>query len=165
MGVSGCGKSTIGLAVAKQLDLDFVDGDTLHPPHNIAKMARGEPLDDHDRAPWLEQVGGRLAEPGVLVACSSLKRAYRDLIRAKAGGPVTFLFLAGGRETLLARMSVRPGHFMPASLLDSQLATLEPPGAGEDVVTASIEDGPAQIVERFVEAVARRNARTRQHRR
>ncbi|TRY20293.1 gluconokinase [Tessaracoccus rhinocerotis] len=129
MGVSGSGKTTVGELIANDLGGDFVDGDALHPAANIAKMSRGIPLDDDDRGPWLQEVGARLelarAEGRTLVlGCSALKRSYRDVIRA--GAPETvFVHLHGSRDLLWERMQVRPGHFMPASLLDSQLATLE----------------------------------------
>jgi gluconokinase len=157
MGVSGCGKSLIGNAFAEAVGAIFVDGDGLHPPANIAKMSRGEPLNDIDRAPWLDKVGEALAAGGTVVACSALKRRYRDQIRAVAGAPVTFLFLRGKRETLLHRMASRPGHFMPPSLLDSQLATLEPPAEDERYLVADIEQTPAAIVACF-QAGIRENA-------
>ncbi len=149
MGVSGCGKSLIGQTLATAMGLRFIDGDSLHPPANIAKMRRGEPLTDADRAPWLDSVGDTVRADGTVVACSALKRAYRDQIRARAGAPVTFLYLRGQRATLLARMSTRPGHFMPPALLDSQLATLEPPAPDEAHLTADIEAAPAAIVTLF----------------
>ncbi|MBC7476462.1 MAG: gluconokinase [Pseudorhodobacter sp.] len=153
MGVSGCGKSRIGTDFAKAIGAQFVDGDTLHPEANIAKMSRGEPLDDSDRAPWLDRVGQVLQAEATVVACSALKRSYRDRIRAMAGAPVVFLYLRGQRETLLQRMATRPGHFMPVSLLDSQLATLEPPGHDEPHLVADIEARPAAIVRQFKAAV------------
>ncbi|MFT7058338.1 MAG: carbohydrate kinase (thermoresistant glucokinase family) [Pseudorhodobacter sp.] len=149
MGVSGCGKSHIGQAFAAAIGANFFDGDDLHPQANIDKMSRGVPLDDADREPWLDKVGQVVAVPGTVVACSSLKRKYRDQIRAIAAAPVTFLYLQGSRETLLARMSSRPGHFMPATLLDSQLATLEPPTPDERHLTADIDLSPEQIVAIF----------------
>lgn len=157
MGVSGCGKSTIGAAVARRMGLEFIDGDALHPDQNIAKMAQGIPLDDADRGPWLDRVGDAL-QPGVIIACSALRRSYRDRIRdrirGRGAGPVTFLFLRGRRETLIRRMSHRDGHFMPAALLDSQIATLEPPGADERVVAADIEDDPQDIVDGLIAGIA-----------
>lgn len=150
MGVSGCGKSRIGQAIATALGARFVDGDGLHPPANIDKMSRGQALQDADRAPWLTQVGRVLRHPDRVVACSALKRKYRDQIRAEAGAEVTFLYLRGQRDTLLARMAGRPGHFMPPALLDSQLATLEPPTADERHLVADIEHSPEEIVAAFV---------------
>ena len=128
MGVSGAGKSTVGIALAGLLGVGFVDADALHPPANVAKMAAGTPLTDADRWPWLDRVGAALAdarETGLVVACSALKRAYRDRIRVVAPA-VQFAHLTVPRSTLDARVAERPGHFMPASLLDSQLETLEP---------------------------------------
>jgi gluconokinase len=150
MGVSGCGKSLIGQAFATAIGAHFIDGDSLHPQSNIAKMSRGAPLNDTDRAPWLNAVGETLATPGTVIACSALKRVYRDRIRAKAGAPVTFLFLRGTRDILMNRMTSRPGHFMPASLLESQLATLEPPTADEVHLVADIDQTPEQIVTAFL---------------
>ncbi|MEX0971036.1 MAG: gluconokinase [Paracoccaceae bacterium] len=138
MGVSGCGKSTFGQALARALGLAFCDGDDLHPAENIAKMAAGLPLSDADRAPWLAQVGLHLAgDGGRVIACSALKRAYRNTIRSHAPGAV-FVHLHGAHDILAARMSVRPGHFMPAALLDSQLATLEPPAPDEHAIQVDI---------------------------
>lgn len=139
MGVSGSGKTTIGALVAHELGLPFVDGDSLHPVANIAKMAAGTPLNDDDRAPWLQIVGKELASSanGLVVACSALKRNYRDAIRAQAPGAV-FLHLDGSREVLGARLEGRSGHFMPTTLLDSQLATLEPLAEDESAVVMNI---------------------------
>lgn len=132
MGVSGCGKTTLGKALAARLGAGFVDADDLHPPANRAKMARGEALTDGDRAPWLDLVAGVLRNRApVVVACSALRRAYRD--RLREAGEVRFLHLAAPREVIAARLAARQGHFMPASLLDSQYATLEPPGPDEAV--------------------------------
>lgn len=149
MGVSGCGKSHIGQAFAAAIGARFVDGDNLHPQANIEKMSRGEPLNDHDRAPWLDKIGAALVAAGTVVACSALKRQYRDQIRAVSGAPVIFLYLRGTRETLLNRMSSRPGHFMPPQLLDTQLATLEPPADDELYLVANIEHTPAEIIAIF----------------
>lgn len=139
MGVAGCGKSSVGAALAPVLNAVYLDGDDLHPPENIAKMAAGIPLDDADRAPWLRLCGAQFASaPRLILGCSALKRAYRDMIREAAGAPVRFVHLAGSRELIAARMSSRPGHFMPPALLDSQFAALEPPGADEGAVTVDI---------------------------
>ena len=147
MGVSGSGKTTVGERLAAQLGVPFVDGDALHPPANVAKMASGVPLTDDDRAPWLRIVGQAVAgttPEGVVVACSALKRSYRDLIRAEAPGTL-FAELDGTRELLAARMSARPGHFMPVSLLDSQLATLEPLQQDEDGLRLDVGGSPDQL--------------------
>ena len=139
MGVSGCGKSTVGAALASQLGAEFIDGDALHPAENIARMSRGEPLTDEDRWPWLTQVAQALQGEGPrIVGCSALKRVYRDHIRQEAGGPV-IVHLAGARAVIEARMRARSGHFMPPALLDSQFATLEPPGADEGAVSVDID--------------------------
>lgn len=151
MGVSGCGKSSIGQGFAATVGAQFIDGDDLHPAENVAKMRRGEPLNDADRAPWLAKVGAALMQENTVIACSALKRTYRDQIRAAAGAPVMFLFLRGARQTLLDRMAARPGHFMPTSLLDSQLATLEPPTPDEPHLTQDIDRTPAQIIAGFQE--------------
>lgn len=144
MGVSGCGKSTLGHALADALGWRFVEGDELHPPANIAKMAAGIALDDAARLPFLERVAEAIAaEPqrGVVATCSALKRSYRDLIRARAGD-VTFVLPQLPPEALAARVNRRTSHFMPPSLLASQLATLEIPDSGEQAVFV---DGEATI--------------------
>ncbi|MEY5004772.1 MAG: hypothetical protein RLZZ594_802 [Actinomycetota bacterium] len=137
MGVSGCGKSSVGLALAEALGARFIDGDDLHPEANKAKMAAGIPLDDDDRWPWLDLVGEALAESNTVVACSALKRVYRERILAAAPGTF-FVHLHGTRELLAQRMGARPDHFMPVSLLDSQLNTLELLGADEPGVMLDI---------------------------
>ncbi|KAG9100171.1 hypothetical protein FS749_016034 [Ceratobasidium sp. UAMH 11750] len=200
MGVSGCGKSTTAQNLARALDVPFADGDDLHPLENVAKMSRGEPLTDADRAPWLKLIRERGTEltrgqgeggtRTVVVACSALRRAYRDVLRGKAVDLVTpasgcgtvayppadysaeqddtthveryvantspplktyFVFIKGAREVLLDRMQKRQGHFMKASMLDSQLATLEDPSGEDGVVVVDLEAEPdvqcAQAVE------------------
>jgi gluconokinase len=132
MGVSGCGKSSVGEALAAHFDVPYIEGDAMHPPENIAKMSAGTPLDDQDRWPWLDALAARLkaeaAQNGAAVAsCSSLKKAYRDRLQAGSGPETRFIFLDCSRKTLDRNQSARKGHFMPPSLLDSQLATLEPP--------------------------------------
>ncbi len=133
-GVAGCGKSTLGAALAARLDRPFIEGDTLHPPANIARMAAGQPLDDGDRAPWLAAIAAQLAAwdaaatPGV-ITCSALKRSYRD--RLRAGAPSRFVFLAITPAAARRRLAARPHHFMPASLVASQFAALEPPQPDE----------------------------------
>ena len=148
MGVSGCSKSSVGAAVAEDLGISYLDGDDLHPPENIAKMSRGIPLTDADRAPWLVRVGQRLAALAgpVVIGCSTLKRTYRETTRDNAGESVCFLHLEGSREMLLERMAKRSGHFMPVSLLESQLATLEPPGPAETAITVDIDQPLDQLV-------------------
>lgn len=118
MGVSGSGKSLVGAGIATALDATFVDSDALHPRENVAKMSRGDPLDDADRAPWLDRVGDRLGEAGdCVIACSALKRVYRDRIRAASGGPVIFVHLIGDQTLISERMAARVDHFMPPRLL------------------------------------------------
>ena len=148
MGVSGCGKSSIGAALAIAIGGQFLDGDDLHPEANIAKMASGLPLNDDDRAPWLVRVGQALRGQNgrIVIGCSALKRRYRDTIRSEAGQPVVFLFLSGSQQVLATRMAARAGHFMPPSLLDSQLAALEPPMPDEISVTVDIDQTPNAIV-------------------
>lgn len=126
MGVSGSGKSTVGAALAQRLRVPYGDADDFHPPANIAKMTAGEALDDDDRRPWLEAIGRWLEEhdDGV-VTCSALKRDYRDVLRQHRDD-VVFVHLHGDRDVIARRQATRPGHFMPASLLDSQFRTLEP---------------------------------------
>ncbi|MEP3637004.1 MAG: gluconokinase [Paracoccaceae bacterium] len=127
MGVSGCGKTTVGTALAKTEGLSFIDGDNLHPAENIQKMAQGNALDDDDRAPWLADIGRALANTSdpVVIGCSALKRKYRDLIRNSAGKSVHFLHLDAPRHVIAERLNDRSGHFMPPSLLDSQFQALE----------------------------------------
>ncbi|MFO1013490.1 MAG: gluconokinase [Caulobacteraceae bacterium] len=142
-GVAGAGKTTLGEALAARLKVPFLDGDTLHPPANVAKMSAGQPLTDADRAPWLAALrawmdGEIAAGRSAVTTCSALKRPYR----ARLAGPgVRFVLLTGPRDVLEARLTARPGHFFPASLLDSQLAALEPAAPGEDVLTLTI--GPS----------------------
>jgi len=155
MGVSGSGKSTVGEQVAELLGVPFVDGDALHPAANVAKMASGIPLTDDDRIPWLRAVGRALAETspeGAVVACSALKRSYRDLIRSEAPDAL-FAELDGDRALLAARMAARPGHFMPVSLLDSQLATLEPLRPEEHGLRLDVSRPPAELAEAIAGAV------------
>lgn len=132
MGVSGCGKSSVGQAIAGHFGVPFIEGDALHPPANIAKMSSSTPLNDDDRWPWLDIVASKLeseclANGGAVASCSSLKKDYRDRLEAGAGVGTKFIFLNCNRETLERNQSARKGHFMPPALLDSQLKTLEPP--------------------------------------
>ena len=146
MGVAGCGKSSVGEALASRLGVTYRDGDDLQPAENVAKMRSGVALTDADRWPWLDLVAQNLAARApVIIGCSALKRIYRDRIRASAGGPVTFVHLAGSRAVIEARMAARQGHYMPVSLLDSQFATLEPPGSDE-ALRVDIDQPLAAIV-------------------
>lgn len=157
MGVSGCGKSSVGAALSDALGIPYREGDDMHPPANIAKMRAGEALTDVDRWPWLDRVAQELvAQAPVIVGCSALRRAYRDRIRAGAGGPVCFVHLTGSRALIATRMAARSGHFMPASLLDSQFATLEPPGPDEEAITVDIDQPLDRLV---VEILCRLRAR------
>ena len=150
MGVAGCGKSSVGTALSAATGLPYRDGDDLHPPANLARMAAGLPLTDADRWPWLDLVAAELAARApLLIGCSALKRAYRDRIRQGAGGPVLFVHLSGSRAVIEARMAARRGHFMPVTLLDSQFATLAPPGADEAHLTVDIDQSLAAIVARL----------------
>jgi carbohydrate kinase (thermoresistant glucokinase family) len=150
MGVSGSGKTTVGELLADRLRVPFLDADDLHPPANRAKMAGGTPLTDDDRAPWLEAVGRAIsdADRGVVVACSALRRRYRDTIAATAGRPVRFAHLAGAEELLHERMAERE-HFMPPALLRSQLDTLEPLDPAEPGRSFATTDEPALIASRI----------------
>lgn len=151
MGVSGSGKTTVGEALAVALGVPFADGDALHPAANVAKMAAGIPLDDADRAPWLDAIGAVLAAGPVVVACSALKRAYRDRLRT-AAPDLELISLAVDRATLLDRMTHRT-HFMPPSLLDSQLATLEPPTADEHAIVIDAAAPLVELVETLQERI------------
>lgn len=166
MGVSGCGKSSVGSRLAEDLGRAFLEGDSLHPAANVRKMRMGTPLDDEDRRPWLDALGRRLGENrNVVVSCSALKRAYRDRLRSLAGGPMSFVFLQGDRALLAARMAARQHEYMPLSLLDSQLATLELPGTGPhgepDVVTVDINQSLESIVSMAMTLLAARTRRAR----
>ena len=149
MGVSGCGKSTVGQLLARQLKAEFLEGDDLHPPRNIERMASGIPLTDADRRDWLLEIAQQIADAraghhGLVVSCSALKRSYRDMLRT-AAGKLAFVYLHASREELQARLAARPGHFMPGSLLDSQLQTLEPPQADERAIQFDAALPPAEI--------------------
>ena len=146
MGVSGCGKSTLAKAISVALNLRMVDGDDLHSTQSIVKMQAGIALDDADRWPWLDRIANYLAsgatqdnsEPGRVIACSALKRSYRDRIRKQLAG-LRFIFLDGDDALIRSRMAARTGHFMQLELLDSQLRTLERPGADEtDVISLNM---------------------------
>jgi gluconokinase len=144
MGVSGSGKTTFGLRLAKMSGADFIDGDDLHTPEARAKMAGGTPLTDEDRWPWLDQIGAKLADrqahpKGLIIACSALRRVYRDRLRAGVGPALRFLYLKGDKALMSGRVGHRKGHYMPASLVDSQFATLEEPEGESDVVAIAAD--------------------------
>ncbi|HEY2297395.1 MAG TPA: gluconokinase [Jatrophihabitans sp.] len=155
MGVSGTGKSTLAGMLAARLDWDLCEGDDLHPPENIAKMAAGIPLTDADRIPWLERVGAWIREHvdvgrSGIVTCSALKRSYRDVLR---GPDVRFVWLDGTRDQLVARLTARVGHYMPVALLDSQLDALEPPGTDENAIRVDIAAPVAEEADEVVAAL------------
>lgn len=152
MGVSGCGKSTIAGLLVGRLGWRLEEGDDMHPPANVAKMHSAHPLTDEDRWPWLARIAAwideRVAagEPAI-VTCSALKRSYRDVLRRD---PVVFVYLRGTRAQIAERLRVRHGHFMPAGLLDSQFADLEPPTPDEQSVTVDIGESPTQLADEII---------------
>ena len=161
MGVSGSGKSTLGIALAAALGWSFVEADDLHPPANVAKMAAGTPLDDDDRWPWLDRVVATLRDtlqrnPDVVLACSALKQAYRE--RLAQAGPTHFVHLQGRQSTIAERLATRRHRYMPATLLASQFAALEPP---LDAIVVDVESDTATQVRNILDALARSaNGRT-----
>ncbi len=154
MGVTGSGKSTVGEALAQRLGVPFADADAFHPQANIAKMAAGTPLTDHDRYPWLEAVGQWLAdhEDGGVMSCSALKRRYRDRLRSHCPR-IEFLHLTGSPDVIGRRQAGRPGHFMPAALVKSQFDILEPLAPDEHGIALDVGSSVDDIVERFVSYV------------
>ena len=162
MGVSGVGKTTVGKRLAERLGVEFLEGDSFHPPANIAKMKNGEPLTDADRQPWLEILARELAARrdagnGVVLACSALRRRYRDILRA-GHDDVDFVFLDADQAVIQRRLDARHGHFMPPSLLDSQFATLEKPGPDERAIVVDACQPPDAIVETVLQQLAARGA-------
>lgn len=154
MGVSGSGKSTIADRLARKIDWRFEDGDSFHPPANVAKMSAGHPLTDDDRRPWLQAIADEIdrvcrARDHVVVACSALKRAYRDIL-VHGRTDVRFVFLDGTEEVIAKRLATRKGHFMPPDLLASQFRTLEPPGPTEHPITVSIDASVERIVDDII---------------
>lgn len=150
MGVSGCGKSAVGQALAARLGVPFIEGDALHPGANVAKMAAGVPLTDDDRRGWLAAIAAQLSAAkgtGAVVACSALKRHYRDQLRDAAPG-LRLVHLSGPEPLLAQRLAARSGHYMPPSLLPSQLATLEPPALDEQALILDITEPATQLAER-----------------
>jgi len=155
MGVSGCGKSTVGALLAERLEWPFKDGDALHPPHNLAKMARAVPLDDADRAPWLSAVAAcidawRSSRTCGVITCSALKRRYRDII---IGGRdnVRLIYLHAEPALLQQRLAARSDHFMGASMLDSQLAALEAPTVDEHAIVLDVRASPSALVSELID--------------
>ena len=151
MGVSGSGKTTIGARLARALGSEFVEGDDLHPPENVTRMTAGIPLTDDDRRGWLLAIAARLREAkrariGLVVSCSALKRSYRDLLRSVGEAEVRFVYLAGSRALFAERLAQRRGHFMPSSLLESQLSILEEPSPDERAWVCDISQAPDTIV-------------------
>ena len=149
MGVTGSGKSTVGKLLARTLKAEFLEGDDLHPPRNIERMASGIALTDHDRRDWLLQIAQQLADAhagrhGLVVSCSALRRHYRDMLRT-AASQLAFVHLHAEPPLLEARMRARPGHFMPGSLLGSQLQTLEAPGSDERAVSLDAVSPPGEL--------------------
>jgi gluconokinase len=154
MGVSGSGKSTIADSLAARLGWRYEDGDRFHPPANVAKMSAGQPLTDDDRWPWLQAIADEIdrvcrAGQRAVIACSALKRAYRDVL-VHGRNDVRIVFLDGTQKLIAARLAARKGHFMPPGLLDSQFKTLEPPQAGEHPVMVSIDATIEAIVDDIV---------------
>ena len=155
MGVCGSGKSLIGAMLARELGVEFVEGDLLHPPENVRRMAAGIPLTDLDRYGWLLAIAARLRDAkrsgvGLVVSCSALKRSYRDLLRAAGDPDVHFVHLTGSRALIAERMANRQGHFMPPSLLESQLAILEAPLPDERAWVCDIGAAPHDILAHLV---------------
>ncbi len=154
MGVSGSGKSLIGAAFARALGIDFVEGDDYHSAENVQRMSREVPLTDDDRVRWLRSLAVRIRETkdagtGLVMTCSALKRSYRDVLRAQAS-ELRFVFLRGPPALLAERLASRRGHFMPPSLLDSQLATLEEPSPDEHAWVCDIRESPQDLVAALV---------------
>ena len=159
MGVSGSGKSLIGSALARALGVEFVEGDDYHPPSNVERMSRGIPLTDEDRQGWLRALAARLGDAkdrgtGLVVTCSALKQSYRDILRTRAQD-VRFVYLMGSRALLAERLADRRGHFMPPSLLTSQLATLQEPSPDEEAWVCDIREAPQDLMAALVARIAR----------
>lgn len=160
MGVSGVGKSLIGRQLAARLNAPFLEGDEFHPASNVAKMRAGVPLDDADRAPWLDALGATIAArrgSGVVAACSALKRSYRERLARQVPPPLLFICLVADRALLESRLAVRAAHFMPISLLASQLHTLELPGRDEPAIVVSAAGSSDDVIERIVARLAERH--------
>ncbi len=159
MGVSGSGKSLVGARLARELRVEFVEGDDLHPPDNVRRMAAGIALTDTDRKSWLMAIAARLRDAqragiGLVASCSALKRSYRDLLRSSSDARVQFVYLAGTKALLAERLANRRGHFMPPALLESQLDTLEEPAPDERAWVCDIRETPDTIVASLVKRSA-----------
>lgn len=157
MGVSGCGKSTVGTLVARQLQWEFGDADWLHPPANVDKMQRGIPLNDQDRLPWLGKIAAwidnrRRSDGRGVITCSALKRRYRDILVGAREG-VRLIYLKGDEPLIARRLATRHEHFMPATLLRSQFEALEEPGPDENPIVVSIEPSPIDIAAQILSAL------------
>jgi len=158
MGVSGCGKSTLGAALAARLGLRFIEGDSFHPARNVAKMSAGLPLDDDDRADWLQTLAAEIRSAraqgtGLVLSCSALKRRYRELLR-QADPELRFAHLQGPRGVIAERMAGRSGHYMPPALLDSQLRDLEPLEDNEAGLRLDLTEAPQALVDRIVQSAS-----------
>lgn len=159
MGVCGTGKTTVGEALAERLGCPFLEGDSFHPPENVEKMRAGTPLDDDDRWPWLRELGKAIADKDeedgyVIASCSALKRAYRDCLRDQIGsGDVLFVLLHGKRSLLMQRLQERSHRYMPSSLLDSQLNTLELPEADEAALSLDVKAPASNLVDTICRSI------------
>ncbi|MBI3830177.1 MAG: gluconokinase [Planctomycetes bacterium] len=164
MGVCGCGKTTVGELLAPMLGAPFFDGDGFHPPANVEKMRSGVPLTDADRRPWLERLNaemkgwnrGHAHEIGAVLACSALRKSYREMLGKGLADQAVFVLLHGPKALLEERMQARRGHYMPPGLLESQLATLELPGADEDALTVGIDAPPAALARQIAGVLSMR---------
>lgn len=154
MGVSGCGKTTVGNLISQESGLPFFDADDFHPPENVEKMKSGEPLNDEDRQPWLEKLATQIEKwnrkKGAILACSALKETYRQLLLSKSKD-VQFVYLKGNKDTILERMKARKGHYMPPKLLDSQFEALEEPS---NAITIFIENSPNEIMRQILNLIS-----------
>jgi len=154
MGVSGCGKTTVAAGVAENLGWTLLEGDVFHPPANVAKMAAGTPLTDEDRWPWLRAIAAEAARHDrCVIACSALKRSYRAVI-----GADMLVFLDGSKALIAERLRARKGHFMPPALLDSQFATLEPPGPDEHPLVVAVDRPPSDLIRTVIARIGEKSS-------
>ena len=158
MGVCGTGKTTVGEALAERLGCPFLEGDSFHPPENVEKMRAGTPLDDEDRWPWLRDLGKAIADEGenattVIATCSALKRAYRDCLRRETGDKTLFVLLHGDRDLLMQRLQERTHRYMPSTLLDSQLQTLEMPEPDEMSLSLDVSASALALVDKICRSI------------